>query len=470
MKRYISLTLAAVVLVVSLAVPSHAAENSFYVDALDYGTANNGSNFTNYRSGSTTFVFELPSAYVPQGYDILFYSGHAPDRMYIDEGHSQYDLTVYSLGNYMYRAVLNDGYIDGSNVITLVIEDSRGDWIDFLSAKMFVVPNKSFTLPAYGLVSYGNGEENTFYYRNDNDYSGCSFPGTDNWLDDAYRAYITLYDVTKFDRIDLQVYLRQLSISSISVTIGNQNIPFTYSYLQSEYTLDSNLVNISIDSFNLAEYSGTMQITILGDVAYFDEAISSITILYSSGFVYANDPSVELHFHNKLVSFLSTQFNNISTFFTNLSSSISTNFSNWFSSLSSWIGDNTALIRNDLRDWFTSLWSWLDTNTKSITASISSWGQAIVDAINGDASDADDFKQQVDDSNKELNDMAAVMDSFTTPNIDSINVDVGSFVSSSDISSLTAPMAMLFESDLIVTCIMISIIMATVMFVLYGKR
>lgn len=522
MKRYISLALAAVVLVVSLAVPSYAAETDslHYFELLDFSSANNGSNLCVTTNGSNIFNFEMPEFTMLSGLDVLVISSTPIDSANLVYFDRRVPLTITPLyGNY-YR--LSCGFFEpGLYDLSLEFNIPYSGYINFLSIKCYKSSSVTFDMPADGIISYGGGEEGYFHYSSDDDYSGQTLPGNAEWANDDFQAVITVSDFTKCDTLNLSVYLSQLDVSSITVSTVNQNIPFTYSYIDPDIGLTGCLVNLTIDCSDLAYYNEDLEVIILGTVSPLYESVCYIAILYSSGVVYSAQPNENLFFFRKLSSLLSSLFSTVSqplidiylgvqqwisthtsTIVTELGvfySGVQTWIADFYSGVNQWISAQTSTIVTELGVFYSGVQTWLSTQTNTIvgeisvfysglkswisdfyqgvkawsleqTNAINSWGQAIVDAINGDASDADKFQQQVDESNKELNDMAAVMDSFTTPNIDSINVDVGSFVSPSDISSLTAPMGMLFESDLVVTCMMISIIMGTVMFVLYGKR
>lgn len=89
------------------------------------------------------------------------------------------------------------------------------------------------------------------------------------------------------------------------------------------------------------------------------------------------------------------------------------------------------------------------------------------DGMSGAASE---FQQQVDEQSQQLQDMAGIMDSVEKPALDSFDVSVDSYVSQTDVTALAAPMAVFFEGEIFGSVIMMSILLATAGYVLYGKK
>ena len=501
MKRYISLALAVVVLIISLAIPSYASE-PVIMDILEYSSLNeDGTNSFNavdsgwygfpnvtgnFRYIDLVIRFSLPQESIP----ITFYPAHFGIRF-----------DPIKIDDYTYRWV---GTIDPTFPISTLefqLSGSVNDCVaEVLSCRVSSKDISSYDCPVSGYISYAGGEEVSFYYNNWDDYSGANIYGSDDFNYDDFTSYLFIDDWKKYDFIDLEVYLNELSFYSLTVSLDGLSVPYTVSFINSQSSFDIVAANIILDLTSVRrDIDGTLEVIITGGVPGINGRIGRFTVLHSFGLVNDSILNSNSIFWYRIKTFFTNQFSSLSTwisdqtsvisgkfdvlgewlrvYFSNLGSTVSTEAQNIissvsgnFASLGEWMRHYFGSLETTISGHFASLGEWLRAYFTNLDNTISSWGQSIVDAINGDASDADEFKQQIDDSNKELNDMAAVMDSFTTPDINSINVDVGSFVSPTDITSLTVPMGMLFESDLVVTCIMISIILSTVMFVLYGKR
>lgn len=93
----------------------------------------------------------------------------------------------------------------------------------------------------------------------------------------------------------------------------------------------------------------------------------------------------------------------------------------------------------------------------------------LIDVFNPD-DDASGFHDQVDQQGDNLDDMQQVMDSVTKPVLDSVNVDPGSFVNQSDIQLLVSPITAIYDVPIFKTILLMSIMMATSGYVLFGKR
>lgn len=473
MKRYISLTLAAVVLVLSLAVPSYASDNN-YMQVLDYSTVNNsGTNSIGYAN-SIDLSWDLP--YVSKLYDIeiIFESNNPVSFFRVVHGTYAVDMTITSLGDGIYRAVGSLSGYDPSR-INFHVESSGLNVLNFLSVKVFLAKVNYFVTQAIGYGSLLTFNDLDIGYNVPGKEDFFHWTWGDSLLDERnFYSYFQVLNWRSFDSVSLQLYFVVQGISTISVTYGDMNVPFTVNQIDSDFGgMPAKFVTIDIDTSDLIDsFDAELEIQIMGS-PYFMDYLNTIGIIGCSGIVY-----------NSHITETATWFTNLKVWISSFQSTVSSLFSN----LNGWISSQTSALQNSLFSLFSDLGNLISNmiititnyitiwgqnvydSVTSVGSKIETWGQNIVDAINGDASDADEFKQQVDDSNKELNDMAAVMDSFTTPDMNSINVDVGSYISPTDLSSLSAPMGMLFESNIVTTCIMISIIMGTVMFVLYGKR
>ena len=104
MKRYISLALAAAVLVFSLAVPSYAAENQ-WINVLDYSTPNDsGSNMIYLNSGEVV-TFDYPDTEIGCiDFVIQFNSSVNPSCQLLHFARNV-DLTVVKINDYTYRFI-----------------------------------------------------------------------------------------------------------------------------------------------------------------------------------------------------------------------------------------------------------------------------------------------------------------------------------------------------------------------------
>ena len=418
MKRIISLVLVAAVLVVSLAVPSFAAENQWF-NVLDFTTPNNSGTTITTVSPGGSITFDVPR--MEGGYFdlvIQFRTTVTDMAATVTNGSYTKTLNVVRINSVTYRLY---GYV-GLNFqtgIKLTLNFSGSSWnnvfdVSFLSFRVTNVLKYSFDTPVDVIAYFHGSITSSFTYSGT--ATGISIPGASVSTQDDVRIYCDFPDWKSYDYIELYVVAREIDISSIAACLTNEIVPCSVSYLNTNNASDNSYITISCDLTGISrDSSEPLEIAITGRSIYLDSNNGYFGVMFATGYL-----------DNAGLS----QF---------------------------------AQLRLSLSRWFSDLKS-------GIVGSINTWGQNIVDAITGDSSKVDQFQDLIEQGNQELDDMAAVMDSFTTPDINSINVDVGSFVTPSDINSLTSPMTLLFDNSIITTCIMISIILATVMFVLYGKR
>lgn len=127
------------------------------------------------------------------------------------------------------------------------------------------------------------------------------------------------------------------------------------------------------------------------------------------------------------------------------------------------VGSMVGILQTDTVD---PLVFWL----RKVRISIDSGVDRIVDAILGDTASGDSFQDDVKEEIDELDQAADIMDSVSRPDIDSIDVSMDQYASAADLSVLTAPVSVFFEIDLFKSILIMSILFATVSFVLFGKR
>lgn len=97
-------------------------------------------------------------------------------------------------------------------------------------------------------------------------------------------------------------------------------------------------------------------------------------------------------------------------------------------------------------------------------------GDRIVAAVGGNSSSANEFQSQLNQELDRLDQAQAVMDSVTKPAIDSIDVSVDQYVSQADIQVLATPLSIFFKGEIFSKIIIMSILLATVSYTLFGKK
>lgn len=447
-KRRIFIMILAVVLLMSCSIPVSAADVEIpvdYIELLDYYTIP----FRNLSNGSHVITYDLPRDDIFYGVDMLIQAPYGLNAVaYVHPSLGDVSLNFVSIGN-GYHRVYGDVPMTAGSTISLkyTVDSPYGtDNLQIVSFKVSYTSGYAFPTPVSGSISFGNSSHSTFHWNSDTDHSAAIIPGTSEF-DNTFHAAMSVPDWRKYDFLDIQLIVSTGEIFSLIASVTStyaDSVPVSVSYLNTGSGLGDYLVHILVDLSQVRRWDpGEFEIVLTGGVGFSNTEYTSVGVFSCSG--YLDTSPNPLFYYFKILT---------------------NNLSNMFGQLSSWIQAQTNAIGQYFSDLKTNLSGWF----RSLNNSIDDWGQAIVDAITGDSSAADEFQQQIDDSNQQLNDMAQVMDSFTTPDIDSIDIDVGAFVTPSDLNSLSVPMSKLFESSIITTCIMISLILGTVMFVFFGKR
>lgn len=148
----------------------------------------------------------------------------------------------------------------------------------------------------------------------------------------------------------------------------------------------------------------------------------------------------------------------------------------WYSLFALWLKGQYNSIKNSISSGFNSVVSGLTAVDNSIRNWLSTVNQTITNGFNrladflGASGDNQQFEDDVGQQGDKLDDMEQVMDSVTKPALDSINVDPGSFVNQSDVHLLVSPIAVIYDVPIFKTILLMSIMMATAGYVLFGKR
>lgn len=101
------------------------------------------------------------------------------------------------------------------------------------------------------------------------------------------------------------------------------------------------------------------------------------------------------------------------------------------------------------------------------------WSANALDALTGseeDQQEAEQFEQEANKSNQDLNDLSGKLDAVSRPDIDNIDIAVDSYIPADGITLLTSPFNIVFGNGYIFKILSVSLIMALVSYVLFGKR
>lgn len=128
-----------------------------------------------------------------------------------------------------------------------------------------------------------------------------------------------------------------------------------------------------------------------------------------------------------------------------------------------------AYFASWLKTQFSSVSSWIKTQTSSITSALNSGFQSLLDVFNA-SGDNDGFNQDVQNQGDKLDDMQDVMDSVTQPALDSIDTDLSGIVGDSDLASVSNVYTMVIGDSFVPQIMTMVVVMAMMSFALFGKR
>lgn len=520
MKRYISLACVALIVVMCLVNPVSAAETSVgAVDLLSLGYIEaNGTNVENFRinlaanrTGSIWFPVDL--SFALGKFELLIITSDPTITFSRSDGAVTYTTEQSPLGD-NYYVVKGDFSGRGKTLNYTSSGTSSSDYCFIVSAKAvpigYSVVEVPFNLELWDASSGTllDGDEYTYRYEFWDDPILTEYDGI---LARQIRIYPDKEDLAGLDYFDLDLYMQNLEIDSISASFGGNALdilytetiigdgvisdPFTDGAFDRSYAVYKVVIRVDVSGINLLDGLPTVFIT------YNSNNIMNVRpYLYVYGinagkfwsstepevtFLYRIWNSVTTGFSN-VGTWLSTLGNNITSNFdrlgvwvTNLISSniqqaqniitsLSTNFDTYFTKLGVWFANQNTLLSNKFND----LHSMISSKINDLHTMMVNKFDALEAAIRGDTGPGDKFQDEVDQKDQQLENMADVMESVTQPALDSINVAADSMVdpnvlavSMSGLTSVIGDTGSIFYQ-----MIVMSIMMSTAGFVLFGKR
>lgn len=465
MKRYISLSCILLVLVACVASPVSASDLVFsnMVQLLDYGTANNsGSNYISF-SGSAVTRYSVPAATDYNYVDMLVYcAGAAPTSISVGGYDSAlHNLTILRVSGDYYRVY---GKFNSAFFPEFVIKfNSSGDsWYTVLSIRAGLSGYDSLEVESYCEISAYDYNK-TIHYVPTDEINSRTFTGTDNFSLAEYNLFLYLDESwKKYDYVDFLMLTTVDSVVSVSAGIGSISIPHSVSFLDNDSMSTNQFIyNVRLDLRNLDRTINDFpMITVTGNVI--TSGINVITVLGTTAYVSTDVVDADVFWLNRIFNKLVDVFDNI-TGLRNDQNSLFTSLSSWIqtqtSTITETLWNSLGYLREDLFIYFGRVDSWISTQTNILES-----------AIRGDTAPGDSFQQEVNQKDQQLNDMAAVMESVEQPDLNSVNVAANSYVDSTVLAASMSGITSVFSQGLYFDVILMSIMMATAGYVLFGKR
>lgn len=445
LKRIISLCCVALICVFTLAAPARAAEisNDMLLDVLEFNT--DKIDVQTFTTSSPTITFTLPEKIPVRYVECLVIIGGTTPSGFTYHGDDDEAMTMTYLGNSMYRL-----YCDAKgsfNRVKISCNTTGSTRVTFEQVKIASRPWTHTDIESYcdiASVDYNS----TIHYVPSDTTNGRNFDAQDvQYAESMFTATFYVNDWQKYDYIDFSASFEVLGINSITAYFGDtllevEHNQWSNGQLMQEYQITARVNLTGLD--RTASY--TPKVVITGQ--WYSGWVNRIDVLGTTGYVILNDYNFLYYYLGNIGNYIQTGFSNINSWITTQTIALQTAFVGQTSAIESFFTTNFGNLNN-----------WIKTQTTALES-----------AIRGDTSSGEDFQDDVQEELDELDQAQAVMDSVTKPAIEDIDVSVDQYVSQADIQVLATPMAVFFEGDLFSKVIIMSILLATVSYTLYGKK
>lgn len=399
---------------------AHAEEESAWCELLEYSTVNDsGSNWFKY---SETATVRIPTPYSMRlaKIDMLitYPENTAPTSVELI-----YDGVSYSLGMWRINSTTSRVYgIIHNNFYTDVrLKFTRGGtstaYLEILSCRVSQIVSQEAVANAQVFV------DNTYYPTATNiEIPGDSDPLYANLNSDT-TIRIDVQDWVKFDRLTIWGSASSLAVSSIRVNVGTLGVPFTVSYM----------TNVTSNEWSewTTDYGGDTG-AILTNPHYYGKSLYCIEIDLTGldrTYNYNGNPY-------PMFIYMTGTFPADSGF----------TFNCQYVNGSIIVPDKTAVT------WWTRFTTFMK------------------DLFSPDASAADDFQEEAGQQREELDDLNEQLENVTKPPIDDIQMDIDNHLNASASSAFADAFTRLTSNSLLISMMCITLTIALVGYVLYGKR
>lgn len=426
--RRFALALAlAVSLTVIVPVTAQAADDqNTWVELLETETVNDsGNNLVTFSTTSTIFRIKTPQYMRCTKVDMLIThpSGYAPTSVKVRYNNVYYTLTMAKIDSCTTR-VYGDNIPDNLYA-DLVFQINKSGSVSItyqiLSCRVTSLTSKELKASAYALI-YGEHYTTPFTFEYDN-------PDVDD-LYTEYQFPIVVTDWQKFDKVTISGSVGAMALNSVRASIGGLGLPYEMNYAVSNIShSDSHSIawnEIKYYSYD-ESYKGTTETDTFTDVGYTGKILFSVTI--------------------DLAGVDRSSTDHLICYFTCLANE--------------WLGYTIQITG------VTGFVSIADTSQASWWTRLTSFLTGLFDP---DSSEADSFKDGMEEQGQLIEDAADQIDTVTRPAIEEVDVDIGQFVEPEGSQLANALFAQLFANNLVMTMVMISLMVALAAFIIFGKR
>lgn len=427
MKRSVSLLLVVVLFAFGVMPVSASASGApdGYINVFDYSSGFDGftDNFIPMVSGSRNAYIELPFLYQVGFVDMVV---SAPSRPTVTllSGYNK-SMTVEHIYNAYYRVSCK---VWGNAVHGLeFLFESAGSYVSVKS--LIVSPMVSDPVPEVGTVNgvWANGNTNSATMSSPTSPATIRSPFAGNAQHVASGSF-TFYsrNWVKHDFVDYYFQISNVySLSSIEVSFNEQAIPFEVSVVSGSSNVNTLVYTVHV----VADCRGLDRTGVQFPIVTVNASTSGDTwvrLLNVTGSSVADAPNPVVIWFDRLIT--------------------------------------------NLKQWFTDLQYSVVTGFNNLQASMKASFDKLIAVLTPDKKPGEDFGSTVESQAGQLGEAGDILNSVTRPPVQDFDVQIDSFVNPADVTFLGGVVRPFMENKIVLTLLLMSLTLATLGYVLYGKR
>lgn len=431
-RRVLHFLVAVAVALSCVTVTAQAAEEKpkTWVELLETATVNESGNNTFKLTGSSAFLsIKTPQYMRCTKVDVLIShaSGQSPKFLKVRYNGGYYTLTKMVLDPYTTRFygenIPDNLYAD---VVFEIAQNGTGTaYYQFLSCKVSPLNSSTYKATAYAQI-YGTNYPVPFAMEYDNEL------GSEAW--EAMQWHLVITDWEKYDRITVSGSVGAMALNSIRGTIAGLGIPYEMTYAV------SNTSGSSSDTFGE------------GDYLYYSDPEHSYDEI--SGW-WSEDTYTYQEYTGKVLFTLTFDL-------TGVDRAIVDDFYIFFVGLASdFVGFSVQLIEVigevDIADTTEATW-W----QKFVSFMMGLFGM--------ESPEADDFKEEAAQKGEEMDELNNQLQEATKPPLSDIQVDINGYIDNTSQSNFGNALTRLTNNTLLISMMAMTLTIALVGYILFGKR
>lgn len=414
--RKISSVLLAMVLVLVLAVPVLAADDSAWIELLEFTSVNDSGQYIFSFTNSGTINFSLPQQMRLRRVDLLISipANDLPSAVTVTANSQTFSLTVNKISSELIRV---SGYVPNTLYTTLSIHfkksTSTRSYYQILSCKVSGIGMQEYQASADVAI------ENVIYPTGTHiDLIGQT---PDSHVALSYTTRINVYDWEKFDQLTVWGSVKWGSIDSVRATLATAGLAMETNYFQcnpsgswSEIMLEhlpytDTYLGDTQDTPSYGQYLYCITI----DLTNVDRTSTEPIYIYMTG-----------HYDSMYGATFNCQYVNGSVY----------------------VADTSSM-------------TWWQRFTSFMTG-----------LFDSSSPEADQFQEDAADQGDALDSMNQKLNLVNKPAVGGIQMDAGKYVDATSTQYLTASFSSLTNNNLLISMMCIALTIALVGYILYGKR